>query len=205
VRLTNALTFQNSRIARKARRERASYLNLGSGPRGLPKNEWINIDGFNAPNVHCRLDFNRPLPFPDDSFEGIFCEHVIEHFDLAQGLALLGECFRVLRPGGFLRIIVPDGETILKTYCENPAYLVARRGNGIGFAMDAVNSYFRQRYEHQFIYDWPLLEHQLNSLGFAVERVNYREGNASRPIMLDDEKYAWESLYAEAVKPLSSH
>lgn len=100
---------------------------------------------------------------------------------------------------------MPDGETIIRAYLENPSELIARRGNGSGFAMDAVNSYFRQRYEHQYIYDWPMLEHQFNRAGFAeVKRVGYQQGKASQQIMLGDEKYAWESLYVEAVKPVQT-
>jgi predicted SAM-dependent methyltransferase len=147
-------------------------------------------------------DFSRGLPFPAGGFSGIFCEHVLEHFDLEQGLDLLKECFRVLRPRGCLRLIVPDGETIIRSYLESPAELVARRNNGSPFAIDAVNSYFRQRYEHQYIYDWPMLVHQLEAAGFGeVRRVAYGQAVAVPELLLDDETYAWESLYVEAVKP----
>jgi predicted SAM-dependent methyltransferase len=132
---------------------------------------------------------------------GVFSEHVLEHFDLAQGQALLRECFRVLRIGGVLRVVVPDGETILKAYLEEPTALISRRGSKIQFPMDAVNSYFRQRYEHQYIYDWPLLQSVLREVGFVTaERVAYKTAAASQKIVLDDKKYAWESLYVEAVK-----
>jgi predicted SAM-dependent methyltransferase len=202
VRLTNALTFQKRQVARHLQQGGARYLNLGSGPRGVASREWINVDGWHDRNVHFAVDLNRHLPFPDDSFAGIFSEHVFEHFDLEQGESLLRECFRILQPGGCLRLIVPDGETILKAYLENPSELVARRGNGSPFSIDAVNSYFRQRYEHQFIYDFPLLEHKFIAAGFVkVKRVSYGQAEASQPLVLDDEKYAWESLYVEAVKP----
>jgi len=201
LRLGNALRLQKTRIARQIDKGNAKYLNLGSGPRGSADREWINVDGYKDHNVDLRLDFTRRLPFPDDCFEGVFCEHVIEHFDLEQGQVLLRECLRILRPGGCLRVIVPDGEKIMRAYFDSPSELVARRDNGVGYAMNAVNSYFRQRYEHQFIYDWPILEHQFICCGFVdVRRVSYREGKASRPILLDDEKYVWESLYVEAVK-----
>jgi predicted SAM-dependent methyltransferase len=202
VRFTSAVGFRRARIAKEIESRRAKFLNLGSGPRGLANSEWLNVDGYKDRNVDFQVDFSRSLPFPNSCFEGAFCEHVIEHFDLEQGQALLKECFRILRPGGCLRVIVPDGEKIIRTYRENPAELVAKRGNGSAFAIDAVNSYFRQRYEHQFIYDWPMLEHQFILSGFAnVRQVSYRQGFASQAILLDDEKYAWESLYVEAVKP----
>jgi predicted SAM-dependent methyltransferase len=203
VRLNNAITLRK-RIKRKLHESNGRYLNLGCGPRGVVGTDWINIDGFRDRNVHICLDLNRALPFPDGLFSGIFAEHLLEHFDQAQGEALLRECFRTLEPGGCVRVIVPDGEKIVRTYLENPAELVARRGNGTTFGMDALNLYFRQRYEHQFMYDWPLLRHHFIRAGFVdVQQVSYKQGNASRQILLDDEKYAWESLYVEAVKPAS--
>ena len=65
------------------------YLNLGSGPRGLADDHWINVDGYRDKNVHYLMDLTRPWPFVDDSLDGIFCEHVFEHFDFERGQALL--------------------------------------------------------------------------------------------------------------------
>lgn len=202
IRFKGAVGFGRSEVARQLAHNPSKFLNLGSGPRGIANGEWLNVDGWPDRNVHLAVDLNRKLPFSDNCFAGIFSEHVFEHFDLAQGESILRECFRILQPGGCLRLIVPDGETILRSYLEDPAGLVARRGTDNRFAIDAVNSYFRQRYEHQYIYDWPMLENQLTAAGFVeVARVRFQQGNASRPIMLDDEKYEWESLYVEAVKP----
>jgi len=204
VRASNALRFKRRRVARRLSAVNPRFLNLGSGPRGIASDEWINVDGWQDRNVHLAVDLNRRLPFSDNQFAGIFSEHVFEHFDLNQGESILRECWRILQPGGCIRLIVPDGEKIIRAYLENPTELAARRCIESGFAIDAVNSYFRQRYEHQYIYDWPMLKNQLLRAGFAaVERVDYRKGSASRQLMLDDQKYAWESLYVEAVKPLT--
>jgi predicted SAM-dependent methyltransferase len=178
------------------------YLNLGSGPRGLADDHWINVDGYRDHNVHYLMDFCRRWPFADDSFDGIFCEHVFEHFDYEHGQKLLRESFRVLLPGRSIRIIVPDGDKILKTYYENPAELSVHREIETGQAMEAVNSYFRQRYDHQFIYDWPLLQRQLSDAGFKqIAQVSFQQAINSTPLILDDPQYEWESLYVEASKP----
>lgn len=200
VRLRNFLSRQDP--AKKMGTKRPLYLNLGSGPRGLADPHWVNVDGYPDMNVHHCMDFNKRFPFPDKSFEGIFCEHVFEHFDLEHGLAVFQQCIRVLRPGGCIRIIVPDGEKVMQTYFDDPSDLVKRRQSETGCAMEAVNSYFRQRYEHQCLYDWPLMEHQLRKAGFdPVMRTSYNQAQISREIMLDDQKYEWESLYVEASKP----
>ena len=201
VRSANSFGLGRNSIASKARGEGPKYLNLGSGPRGLASDDWINVDGWIDRNVDLAIDLNRPLPFENESFAGIFSEHVFEHFDLEQGESILRECLRVLKPGGTLRLIVPDGEKIIRTYLENPDELISRRGNGSPHAIDAVNSYFRQRYEHQYIYDWPMLKHQLDKTGFEqIRRVDFKQAIAANQIVLDDPKYAWESLYVEALK-----
>ena len=183
--------------------ERPIYLNLGSGPKGLADGHWINVDGYSDINVQYLMDFSRRWPFPNGSLDGIFCEHVFEHFDMERGLTVLRESFRVLQSGSCLRIIVPDGEKILKSYFDNPAELLAHRPGETPCKMEAVNSYFRQRYDHQWIYDWELLNHQLLEAGFAqIALVSFGEGALSKPVVLDDETYAWESLYIEAIKPV---
>jgi len=48
--------------------------------------------------------------------KGVFIEHCLEHFSLPAAFAVLKECWRVLAPGGLLRIIVPDAELYVELY-----------------------------------------------------------------------------------------
>jgi predicted SAM-dependent methyltransferase len=203
MRLLNVASRRNSKLLMHiGSMPRPRYLNLGSGPRGLHDPNWLNIDGFKDVNVHFTMDFNSRFPFENDTFDGIFCEHVFEHFGLPEGQALLQECLRVLVPGGCIRLIMPDGEKILRNYCNEPETLIKKREVPSGSAMESVNSWFYQRYEHQCIYDGKLLEWQLKNAGFEqISRSAFRQGGASKALLLDDLKYEWESIYMEAVKP----
>jgi predicted SAM-dependent methyltransferase len=167
LRCKNLVTFQRLRIARfLQQRKTPTFLNLGSGPRGSTDPHWINVDGFQDHNVHFLIDFNRPLPFPDRSFAGVFCEHVLEHFSQEEGERLIHDVRRILMENGIVRLIVPDAERIIRAYCEQPGDLISHRSAGTQSAMEVVNSYFRQRYKHQFLYDWETLKQMLESAGF---------------------------------------
>jgi predicted SAM-dependent methyltransferase len=200
VRLRAALTGQSAKIRRSvASRASPVLLNLGAGPRGVDDAHWVNVDGAPAAGVRFLFDLQRPLPFANASFDGVFCEHVLEHFGQIEGERLAREVIRILKPGGVFRVIVPDAELVLKAYFEAPADLIAARGEGQGTAMEMVNAYFRQRYEHQFMYDWPTLEQTLRQAGFAhVTRSRFREPDGCIPLRIDDPKYERESLYVEA-------
>lgn len=191
-------------LARVNQMPHPRYLNLGSGPRGLTDSHWCNVDGFNDINVQYAMDFNKRFAFASETFDGIFCEHVFEHFTLQDGQMLLRECLRVLRPGGCIRLIMPDAEKVIRTYLEQPEELLRVRPVESGCAMEAVNSWCYQRYEHQCLYDANLLRFQLQQAGFdRIERCAFQQGDSSKPILLDDQKYEWESLYMEAIKPSS--
>lgn len=58
-------------------------------------------------------DLDQPLPFEDASLDRVVCLNVAEH--LADPLALIGECHRVLRPGGLLVLAHSDWDTCLFT------------------------------------------------------------------------------------------
>jgi predicted SAM-dependent methyltransferase len=200
VRLRAALTGQRAKIRRfVTTRSSPVLLNLGAGPRGIDDAHWVNIDGAPDAGVRFLVDFQRRLPFDDATFDGVFCEHVLEHFSHEDGTRLAAEVRRILRPGGVFRVIVPDAEFVLKSYFDAPQALVADRGRGEGTAMEMVNAYFRQRYEHQFMYDWPTIEQTLRRAGFdRVVRSRFRDPTSCSPVRIDDEKYARESLYVEA-------
>lgn len=196
LRARNAFTGQRGRIAKAVSGRSSLYLNLGSGPRGLDDPTWVNVDGFNDRNVHFTLDFSRPLPFAEAVFDGAYCEHVLEHFDIEDGERIAGEVRRALKLGGVFRVIVPDAELVMRRYFDEPQAVADYRE--ARSAIEGVNSFFRQRYEHQFLYDWPGMRDMLLRAGFTqVDRVACGQGGLDA-LLLDDPKYAWESLYVEA-------
>jgi predicted SAM-dependent methyltransferase len=93
------------------------WLNLGCGACFHP--DWVNVDF--APRDHnvIRHDLRRPLPFADANFEVVYHSHVLEHFSRAFAPVFLKECHRVLKPGGIVRVVVPDLETMIRLYLQN--------------------------------------------------------------------------------------
>jgi SAM-dependent methyltransferase len=55
----------------------------------------------------CVLGDGKKLPFPDESFDGIMCSHVIEHLQPHEALELMKEISRVLKHGGLCIIRTP--------------------------------------------------------------------------------------------------
>ena len=202
VRLGNFLFSKDRAIDKYLKTPGVKYLNLGSGPRGLDKPEWLNIDGYQDKNVHFLCDFNRAFPIPDQSLDGIFTEHVVEHFDYENGRKLLDTCFRMLKKGGIIRIIVPDGRKILKAYFEEPGKILEYKKCDTTHPIEAVNKWFYQRYEHQCIYDFAYMKGQLEEVGFTsiFESAYLESKSGNTNLVLDDPKYSWESLYVEAIK-----
>ena len=85
-----------------------ALVNLGCGTRF--HSDWVNIDLYPAgPGVR-KANFIRGIPLPDRSAACIYHSHLFEHLPLAVARRFLGECRRVLAPGGILRIVVPDFE-----------------------------------------------------------------------------------------------
>src|SRR5439155_871389 len=62
------------------------------------------------------LDVRKPFPLPDASFEVVYSEHMLEHLSYADGQHCLRESFRVLRPGGRIRIATPSLERLADLY-----------------------------------------------------------------------------------------
>jgi predicted SAM-dependent methyltransferase len=198
VRLRNFLARKDAMLRKRATSVRPIFVNLGAGPRGISDHHWINLDGYQDKNIQFLVDFARPLPFADGSLDGVFCEHIFECFTQDGAERLAGELKRCLRPSGVLRVVVLDAERIMATYFQAPQVLIGRRQTTT--AIEAVNSYFRQRYDPQFLYDYPTVKLMLKRAGFAtIIRSKYRAGILSHDILLDDPKYEWESLYVEAM------
>ncbi len=196
-------------------------VNIGCGPRGL--DGWVNIDCVAAPGVTCVRDCRTELPLPSKSAKGVFTEHFLEHLDYyEEAPKFLAECRRILRPGGTLRIIVPDGAKYLEAYCSgdlaametiSPFMKWDRTCNAVPLSfmrevvpfrtrMEVVNFHFRQAGEHRFSYDFETLSILLEECGFeSIVQMPFRKSELA-DLEIDGEVRALESLVVEASVPL---
>jgi SAM-dependent methyltransferase len=84
--------------------------------------EWTNLKFSLLPHPKGRpishYDIRRPLPFPDDTFDAVYALHIIEHLTPEEASRFVAEIFRVLRPGGIVRVSTPDLESAVKAYLK---------------------------------------------------------------------------------------
>lgn len=127
-------------------------LNLGAGA--------TVIDGF-EPRDAKNGDTIYPLPDADGSVDEIRASHVLEHFRRETIAAVLGDWARVLKPGGTLKIAVPDFHAIAKGYLAGEAMNV--QGYVMGGQTDA-NDY------HYAVFDEETLRDMLLHAGLVAVR-----------------------------------
>lgn len=93
----------------------------------------------------------------EGSVAAIVAEHVWEHLTEAQALDAARRCHRYLKPGGHLRIAVPDG------LHPSPDYRDQVRPGGTGSGAD----------DHKVLYDHARLARLFEAAGFRVELLEY--------------------------------
>lgn len=91
-------------------------LNLGCG--GRWHKDWTNVDFVSNDENVIAHNLNEGTPFENDSFDVVYHSHVLEHFTKEKAILFIQECYRVLKPGGILRLAVPDLEQIARLYLQ---------------------------------------------------------------------------------------
>ena len=168
---------------------------------------WIHVDFFlirNPFKLHkgkskktpeVQMDLRFPFKCTDAQIDGIYSSHTLEHFSYAEANQLLKEFFRMLKPGGWLRLIVPDLETYIEFYLGKNNDLPYKSG------CEAIAS-LTQEWGHKSVWDYARLSKQLESQGFSeVKKLEYGLEGTDKRLIKDLASRKEESLVIEAQKP----
>lgn len=167
-------------------------LEIGSGDR--PQRGYIHIDQDPwAWHVEVVASAWR-LPFPDDWAEEIVAVHSLEHVHPRLLLPTLGEWHRVLRPGGRLRVHVPNAPRIMQRFMEAPrdakwALMGALLGMYCG-PDSATPGHLAWPSDHQILFDTELLR-------WAVETAGYSDAVDVTSELADTHTEAWKDLVSD--------
>ena len=110
------------------------------------------------------------LPFEDNSYDTILCNHVLEH--IPDDSKAMKELFRVLKQGGYGIFQIPQDLNRETTFEDNTITDKAERAKIFG------------QYDHVRVYGRDYFD-KLRSIGFKVEEVNYTASLSTEEI----EKY----------------
>lgn len=124
--------------------------------RKLKNLEYITTD-LNSPIADVKADI-CDLPFKNDEFDFIICNHVLEH--IPDDTKAMQELYRILKPGGTAILQVPYQQDRKNTFEDDSITDPKERARIFG------------QYDHVRVYGMDYFD-KLRSIGFKVEAVDY--------------------------------
>lgn len=179
-------------------------LNWGCGDHVAPG--WINSDVKSAPGVDLVADIRRGLPIESDSVDYAVSVHALPELSLDELVPALIEIHRVLKPGGVLRLVLPDLRRAIEAYMreeDDYFHLVAKdvRTPGARLVTQMLwYGYSRSLFTTDFAAE---LLQRAGYDGIAVCEPHQTASGFAPIVELDNRER--ESFYVEGSKPSNAH
>jgi len=155
-------------------------------------------------------DIVKGLPVADSTCSSVYCSHVLEHLALQDFRTALCNTFRVLKPGGVFRFVVPDLAVSVQRYVQSddPAASIIflketmlgreKRPRGL---VGLVTSWLGNS-EHLWMWDFKALEAELQQVGFKDVRRAVMGDSGDEMFDLVEERERWrDALGINCRKP----
>lgn len=169
----------------------------------------------NWPSHIRRYNVIKGLPYDDRSVDYIYTSHLLEHLTKKQAIRLLRECYRVLKPDGIIRIVVPDLKLLAEKYLQNDHEFFKSKKNEplankflveIGLGHEKPPKLLTRLYDrfvgverHKWMWDFYSLSYELKQCGFKnIEKMVFKKGRVPDIKLLDNRPE--KSLYVEATR-----
>jgi predicted SAM-dependent methyltransferase len=174
-------------------------LNWGCGEH--PEPGWLNSDIKDAPGIDIVADVRAGLPLETDSIDYIVSIHALPELPYTDLVPALAELRRVLKPGGVLRLALPDLERGIAAYQrgDDDYFHVPdedARSLGAKFVTQMVwYGYSRSLFVPDFV------EELLQKAGFDhVDHCAYRKTSSGWDDIVELDNREPETMFVEAVK-----
>lgn len=180
-------------------------LDLGAGANF--KEGWTHVDFYRIPirkfwksnptrqKPEVETDLRYPLNCSDNIVDGVYSGHTLEHLYPNHAYNLLKEIFRVLKPGSWLRINVPDLKRAIDFYngkIDIPKYK---------YKAEAIAN-VTQNWGHHSAWDQELLSVALELQGFInIKEVEFGVEGTDKRLIKEEEVRKDGTLVIEAQKP----
>lgn len=165
----------------------------------MPAAGFINCDRRMGPGVDVCCDLAQGLPFADGSVDAVVAVHLLQDLDWHALAPALAECRRILVPGGWLRVLVPDLDRALVAYrARDHGYFYVRddEARSIGAKLVTQMIWYgsvRTPMTQDFLTEW------LAGVGFIdVRRRAFGESGSADALLASLDNRPRESLCMEA-------
>ncbi len=176
-------------------------LHCGAGPIHLEG--WLNFDKGRE-HKHCEFHGDiLQVHFDENYFDVIYASHFYEHLSFPyDAIECLIKFHRWLKPGGVLRLAVPDLELAVKAYLTTGDLKFLYGSDFKGYYHKDTKAerlnFFIKAWEHCFCYDYETLSGLFSDTGF--KNIQRKQPNESLIPNFNHDRFISESLYIEAVK-----
>ncbi|MEO5891103.1 MAG: methyltransferase domain-containing protein [Ferruginibacter sp.] len=215
-------------------------LNLGCG--SVRPESWINTDSSLNANLQkipligkiitrpfnkvvyeggnmVYMNLNKRWKYSDNTVDIVYASHLFEHLSLSAARLFLAESYRCLKPGGVIRLVVPDLYKICKKYISD--YESGIKDDTTEFIMWAINMHREGQYgsdiglikktilegqgyphQHKFMYDEKSLGKKMAENGFTgIRSLSYGVSEYIPQIKdVEGTQESYLSVYLEALK-----
>lgn len=147
---------------------KGAKLDICGGRNPYRPGKFLNVDIVDMPKVDLVFDITKTFPIDDGVIAEVFSAATLEHLRKPHVDHVLKECFRVLQPGGMLRVSTPDIEAIAKGILKGEDLVVVNQHLFGKYKSDQTEDFDL----HRWMYPAPAMIARLHELGFVcAERI----------------------------------
>ncbi len=155
-------------------------------------------------------DIVKGLPIEENSSCGVYASHILEHLSLEDFRVALSNTYKILKPDGIFRLVVPDLEVIASSYISSDspnAAIEFLNATGLGIynrpkGLSAVIQAILGNGGHLWMWDYKSLKHELEVQGFVAVRIaEFSDSVDSNFSDVEDSERFVNSVAVECKKP----